>query len=64
MFRFAFFAVVLPLSNFAGVHQEKVNCPDGKRHYRAAVRHIESGGIGYEDGYTTLEAFLASDPSK
>lgn len=28
------------------------------------LRHIESGGIGYEDGYTTLEAFLASDPSQ
>ena len=43
---------------------EEENCPDGKQHYRATIRHIESGGIGYEDGYTTLEAFLASDPSQ
>ena len=54
IFRFVFCAVAL--SGFA--------CPDGKQHYRAAVRHIESGGIGYEDGYTTLEAFFASDPSQ
>ena len=33
-----------------------------EKHYRAAVRHIESGGIGYNQGYTTLELFLASDP--
>ena len=39
-------------------------CADGKQHYRTTIRHIESGGIGYEDGYTTFEAFLASDPSQ
>lgn len=62
--RFVFFAmVVLPLSNFADICKEEASCPDGKRHYRTAIRHIESGGIGYEDGYTTLEAFFASDPS-
>jgi hypothetical protein len=67
MFRFVFFAVTLSnvaiaLSSFA-MEQEK-NCIRGKRHYRAGVRHIEKGGIGYEDGYTTLETFLASDPSQ
>ncbi len=51
---FVFFAVLLSLSCFAGE----------PRHYRTTLRHIESGGIGYEDGYTTLEAFLASDPSR
>ncbi len=30
--------------------------------YRASIRHIESGGIGYDNGYTTLEAFFSSDP--
>jgi hypothetical protein len=30
---------------------------------RAAARHIEAGGVGYNKGYTTLEAFLATDPS-
>jgi hypothetical protein len=39
-------------------------CPNGKKHYRASVRHIESSGIGYNQGYTTLEAFLAPDPGQ
>ena len=30
---------------------------------RAAVRHIEAGGVGYNHGYTTLEAFFATDPN-
>jgi hypothetical protein len=30
---------------------------------RAAARHIEAGGVGYNKGYTTLETFLATDPS-
>lgn len=30
----------------------------------ASLRHIESGGIGYDCGYTTLEMFLSSDPEK
>lgn len=62
MFRFIFCAAVL--SCFAIVHAEGETYVNGKQHYRAAIRHIESGGIGYEDGYTTLEAFLASDPSE
>jgi len=64
MFRFVFFAIVLPLSSFADAHKEEENCPNGKQHYRATIRHIERGGIGYEDGYTTFEVFLASDPSQ
>lgn len=38
------------------------SCPSGKKHYRASVRHIEGGGIGYDKGYTTLELFAAPDP--
>jgi hypothetical protein len=34
-----------------------------EQHTRIALRHIESGGIGYEDGYSTLETFLSPDPS-
>lgn len=64
MFRFLFFAAVLPLSSFAGAHKEEEICPNGKQHCRTTIRHIESGGIGYEDGYTTLEAFLSPDPSQ
>jgi hypothetical protein len=39
-------------------------CPPGPQYMRAAVRHIEAGGIGYENGYTTLEMFLATDPNQ
>lgn len=48
----------------AAVQQKKEEiCPLGPEHMRASVRHIEAGGIGYQDGYTTLEMFLASDPN-
>lgn len=60
---FYFSALALPLSIFAEGYKEQ-DCPNGKRHYRATIRHIESGGIGYEDGYTTFEAFLCPDPSR
>jgi hypothetical protein len=40
------------------------NCAPGPRHMRAAVRHIEAGGVGYNKGYSTLEAFIASDPNQ
>jgi hypothetical protein len=62
MFRYIFFAAFL--TGFTTVHAENGICVDGKKHYRTTLRHIEGGGIGYKDGYTTLEAFLASDPSK
>lgn len=39
-------------------------CPPHEKHYRASVRHIEGGGIGYNQGYTTLETFLAPDPNQ
>jgi hypothetical protein len=64
MFRYAFFATVFSLSCFADSLKANESYPDGKKHYRVTVRHIESGGIGYNNGYTTLEAFLASDPSQ
>lgn len=62
MFRFVFFAMALFLSGFAHIKEE--TCPDRKQPYRATLRHIESGGIGYESGYTTLDVFLASDPNR
>jgi len=62
MFRFIFCAVVL--SGFTTARAPMETCADGKEHYRTTIRHIESGGIGYEDGYTTFEAFFASDPSQ
>ena len=39
-------------------------CQDGKQHYRVSVRHIEAGGIGYSQGYSTLEGFFAPDPQQ
>ena len=33
-----------------------------KQHYRMGLRHIEAGGIGYDNGYTTLEGFFAPSP--
>ena len=62
MVRFIFCAAIL--SGFSTALAEEGICADGKRHYRTTIRHIESGGIGYKDGYTTLEAFLASDPNQ
>lgn len=64
MFRFVFFAAILSLNCFAAPPEANEDCFDGKQHYRATIRHIEGGGIGYKDGYTTLEVFLASDPSQ
>lgn len=61
---FYFLAIILSFSCFASIPEANENCPNGKKHYRAAIRHIESGGIGYENGYTTLETFFASDPTQ
>ncbi|MBI2743775.1 MAG: right-handed parallel beta-helix repeat-containing protein [Chlamydiales bacterium] len=47
---------------FADSAQE--DCPSGKKHYRLSARHIEGGGVGYRQGYTTLETFLAPDPER
>lgn len=46
MLRILLLALVLPLCSYAS---------------QAVVRHIESGGIGYNDGYTTLEVFLSPE---
>lgn len=34
-----------------------------ERPSRLSIRHIERGGIGYNQGYTTFEGFFAPDPS-
>lgn len=56
MLRIVIFAALFPLSGFADARP--------KEPYRATVRHIERGGIGYDNGYTTFEVFLASDPNR
>lgn len=62
MLRFFLVAAALSLNGLANP-PKGIICPHGKKQHRATVRHIESGGIGYHEGYTTLELFLASDPS-
>ena len=37
-------------------------CSRDTQYLRTAVRHIEAGGIGYNKGYTTFDAFLALNP--
>ncbi|MBP9841862.1 MAG: right-handed parallel beta-helix repeat-containing protein [Simkaniaceae bacterium] len=64
MFFRVFLTLTLFLKCFGNTHITTEDCPDGQQHYRVGIRHIESGGIGYEDGYTTFEAFLSSDPSQ
>ena len=61
MLRFFFCAAAL--SSFTLAYAEAESFANGN-YYRTAVRHIESGGIGYEEGYTTLEAFLAPNPNQ
>src|SRR3990167_8057565 len=60
------YPLLLSLVCFTAAFGDKTEeaCPDGKKHYRVTLRHIESGGVGYDDGYTTLETFLAPDPSQ
>lgn len=64
MFRTSIVSVVLSVSTLAAAEHTKDTCPEGKRSCRAFFRHIESGGIGYEDGYTTFEGFFAPDPNQ
>ena len=67
MFKQCFILSLFLLNASIGVaaptQQKEEPCPPGPEHMRAAVRHIEAGGIGYQNGYTTLEVFLASDPN-
>ena len=39
----------------------KSSCCNEIKHMRIDARHIEAEGIGYNQGYTTLETFLAPD---
>jgi len=64
MFRFVFFALLLPLSGFADFYNAEGERCNKEQFYRAGLRHIEGGGIGYNEGYTTLEMFLSRDPSQ
>lgn len=63
MVRSYILALLIPLCGFS-LTPKKPICENGLSPYRISIRHIEKGGIGYEDGYTTLETFFASDPNK
>lgn len=63
MSRFFIFSTALTLLATAYSEEQKQQCDHGKQYYRTTLRHIESGGIGYKYGYTTFQAFLATDPS-
>ena len=39
-------------------------CSPNVRHMRITARHIEGGGVGYNQGYTTGELFLGSNPNQ
>ena len=61
----ASFLLCFPAVVFAG---DTLSCssefyPSDKQHCRASIRHIEGGGIGYNQGYTTLEGFFSPDPT-
>ena len=43
-----------PLKN-----KESTTCGEGARPMRVTIRHIEPNGVGYNQGYTTLEGFFA-----
>lgn len=56
------FLICFTITTFAeNISRETASefCPGDKKHYRASVRHIEGGGIGYNQGYTTFDLFLA-----
>jgi hypothetical protein len=49
---------------FAEIHaegQDAQSCGCGPRPMRATVRHIEANGVGYDQGYTTLEGFFSQE---
>ena len=64
MLRRVVFTAAFSVLAFAYTEEPTQPCDNGKQYYRTSLRHIESGGIGYEYGYTTFQAFLATDPNK
>lgn len=59
MFYLLICSLILPLSSFAYLY----DCAE-ENYYLAGLRHIEGGGLGYREGYTTLEMFFAKDPGQ
>jgi hypothetical protein len=57
-------ASMLCFTAFLEAHavEDASDCPQGPKAIRVGIRHIEGKGIGYNQGYTTLEGFFAPDP--
>lgn len=62
MVRFAIFSAILALISFCNGHAESEYDPYPI--YRTGLRHIESGGVGYRNGYTTLDMFVLGMPTE
>ena len=56
------FAILFSHINGIETSQD-VGCGDSPRPMRISARHIETKGVGYNTGYTTLETFLAPPPT-
>ncbi len=61
-FRSALVACWMGCSSYANAAEQETQCGLGVRPMHLTLRHIEGRGIGYKDGYTTLEGFFAPDP--
>lgn len=63
----AFFLTTISLNHVLSSDASSMGFTDCYSHvhpYKLSARHIEQGGIGYDQGYTTFEGFFASDPAK
>ena len=60
MSSFLFRSFIGSLACFTASSFAEETCSNNTKNHRIAVRHIESGGVGYNQGYTTLEGFFSS----
>jgi hypothetical protein len=54
-----FFVVILSSARMLVYAEQKISCDLGPVFARTSLRHIESNGIGYNTGYSTLDLFVA-----
>lgn len=66
MFRFIFCtAIASSLTTiYAQNHTQEQTFESDELYYQNTLRHIEGRGIGYKEGYTTFQTFLAKEPSQ
>ncbi len=56
----ALLSPLLALCAVAYASHEETVCGESKKPIRITARHIEANGVGYDQGYTTVEGFLTS----